>query len=121
MLVWMQWIDKMDKIIVFLIIFLVASSATWFFLFKGKDTKKVSQEGPIIFFGDSLTTGVGAKAGEDFPSVIAKELSLTNVVNAGVSGDTTADALARLKTDVLDKNPSLVIVFLGGNCKKNIG
>jgi len=37
------------------------------------------------------------------------------VINAGVPGDTTASALARLQTDVLDKNPSLVMVLLGGN------
>ena len=37
------------------------------------------------------------------------------VINAGRRGDTTAQALERLSDDVLDKNPRLVIIFLGGN------
>jgi len=77
--------------------------------------EKTKKEGPIIFFGNSLTAGVGAGEGEDFPSLVAKELNLSNVINAGVSGDTTETALARLEADVLDKNPSLVVVELSGN------
>lgn len=87
----------------------------WFFFLKGEPTEKVIKSGPIIFFGNSLTTGVGAGEGEDFPSLVTKQLNLKNVINAGVSGDTTATALSRLKTDVLDKEPSLVIVELSGN------
>ena len=87
----------------------------WFFFLKGEPTEKVIKSGPIIFFGNSLTTGVGAGEGEDFPSLVTKQLNLKNVINAGVSGDTTATALSRLKPDVLDKEPSLVIVELSGN------
>jgi acyl-CoA thioesterase-1 len=38
-----------------------------------------------------------------------------NIRNEGVSGDTTRDALDRLQRDVLRRDPSVVIVFLGGN------
>lgn len=68
----------------------------------------------IVCFGDSLTEGVGAGTGEDYPSVLSKEIGIP-VVNAGQRGDTTDQALARLSDAVLSKNPRLVIVFLGGN------
>lgn len=68
----------------------------------------------IICFGDSLTAGYGAKPGEDYPSVLAR-LSGQPVINAGISGNTTRQALDRLQTDVLDKDPKLVIVQFGGN------
>jgi len=68
----------------------------------------------IICFGDSLTEGVGAGTGEDYPSMLSKEIGIP-VINAGQRGDTTDEALARLSDTVLSKNPRLVIVFLGGN------
>jgi lysophospholipase L1-like esterase len=68
----------------------------------------------IICFGDSLTEGVGAGPGEDYPSALSR-LIAAPVVNAGHRGDTTAAALNRLARDVLDKNPRLVIVLLGAN------
>ncbi len=68
----------------------------------------------IICFGDSLTEGVGASAGEDYPAQLSRQLRLP-VINSGRRGDTTADALERLPRDVVGKNPRLVIVLLGGN------
>ncbi len=68
----------------------------------------------IIAFGDSLTAGYGAGPGEDYPSRMAAILNRP-VVNAGVSGDTTDMALARIDTDVLARDPRIVIVGLGGN------
>lgn len=68
----------------------------------------------IICFGDSLTEGVGAGSGEDYPSVLARQLPRP-VVNAGRRGDTSADGLSRLDRAVLERNPRLVIVLFGGN------
>lgn len=68
----------------------------------------------IIAFGDSLTAGYGASAGEDYPSRLSILIGST-VINAGVSGDTTDEALARIDTDVLARSPRIVIVGLGGN------
>jgi acyl-CoA thioesterase-1 len=68
----------------------------------------------VIAFGDSLTAGYGAAAGEDYPSRLTQLAGLT-VVNAGVSGDTTESALARLDDDVLARHPRIVIIGLGGN------
>jgi len=68
----------------------------------------------IICFGDSLTEGVGAGSGQDYPTVLSRHLA-SPVVNAGVRGDTTAQALERISEAVLSKNPRLVVIFLGGN------
>ena len=68
----------------------------------------------IVCFGDSLTFGTGAHAGEDYPSQLA-ELIGREVVNAGVPGDTTADGLRRLEEDVLGHDPMIVLITLGGN------
>jgi len=68
----------------------------------------------IVCFGDSLTEGFGANAGEDYPSVLSRQLGFP-IVNAGHRGDTTAQALERLSDSVLSRNPRLVIVLLGGN------
>jgi acyl-CoA thioesterase-1 len=68
----------------------------------------------IIAFGDSLTAGYGASPGEDFPSRLSSLIGAT-VLNAGVSGDTTDAALARLDADVLARDPRIVIIGLGGN------
>ncbi|MDE1921496.1 MAG: arylesterase [Candidatus Omnitrophica bacterium] len=68
----------------------------------------------VVCFGDSLTAGYGATAGHAYPSLLAQKISLP-VINAGVSGNTTADALARLDRDVLSHNPKMVIITLGAN------
>lgn len=68
----------------------------------------------IICFGDSLTEGVGAGTGKSYPSLLSEGLQ-RQVINAGRRGDTTAAGLARLRGDVLEKDPRLVIVLFGGN------
>ncbi len=72
----------------------------------------------IVCFGDSLTYGIGASKGMDYPSRLAKITGI-EVINSGVSGDTTASALARLAEDVLAYEPDVVLITLGGNDLKN--
>ncbi len=67
----------------------------------------------IVVLGDSMAAGVGSGPGEAYPDLLAARLR-TEVVNAGVSGNTTADGLARIG-DVLAEDPWMVIVELGGN------
>ena len=75
----------------------------------------------IVAFGDSLYAGYGLKPGESWPSGIEQALWArginAKVVNAGVSGDTTAAARARLAfvLDAQTRKPDLVAVGLGGN------
>lgn len=73
-----------------------------------------SQGTTIVCFGDSLTAGFGAEAGKDYPSFLRKMVDLP-VINAGAKGDTTTTALARLNRDVMQQNPRIVIITLGGN------
>ena len=72
----------------------------------------------ILVLGDSLTAGYGLAPEEAFPVQLEKALQAAGhdvaVINAGVSGDTTAGGLARLDWALADE-PQLVIVELGGN------
>ena len=68
----------------------------------------------ILFLGDSITAGYGLEQEQAYPYLLSQKLNLP-VINVGVSGDKTSDALARLPEDVLTKNPWMVIVALGGN------
>lgn len=67
----------------------------------------------IVCLGDSITAGVGSGPGEAYPDLLAARLG-TEVLNAGESGDTAAQGLARLD-GVLAEDPWMVIVELGGN------
>lgn len=74
----------------------------------------LQQDATILSFGDSLTSGVGVERAKSYPSVLA-ELTGMHVVNAGKSGEVTADGLRRLP-DMLDEtNPSVLILLEGGN------
>jgi acyl-CoA thioesterase-1 len=73
----------------------------------------------IIFLGDSLTAGLGLDIQDSFPSLIQARLEREgyqfDVVNAGVSGDTSAGGLRRLEWALTDGNPRILVVALGGN------
>jgi acyl-CoA thioesterase-1 len=80
----------------------------------GPDVPNLDSPGKaIVVLGDSIASGAGSGPGEAYPELLAARLG-TEVVNAGVSGSTTADGLARID-EVLAENPWLVIVELGGN------
>ena len=71
-----------------------------------------------MVLGDSLVAGHGLPQGEAFPDIPEAELAGAGhdveVLNAGVSGDTTAGGLARLDWS-LAENPDALIIVLGGN------
>lgn len=67
----------------------------------------------IVCLGDSIAAGAGASQGHGFVDLLAARLG-REVLNDGVSGDTTAGGLARLP-EVLAQDPWLVVVELGGN------
>ena len=72
----------------------------------------------ILAFGDSLTAGYGLSEKDSFPAqlqtALRKEGFKVDVLNGGVSGDTTTSGRARLEWALIDK-PHLVIVELGAN------
>ena len=67
----------------------------------------------VLALGDSLTYGYGAAPTAAYPVQLAG-LTGWKVINGGVSGDTTADALARLP-ELMGQHPKLVIISIGGN------
>ena len=75
--------------------------------------------GPVvIFLGDSLTAGLGLDEEQAYPARVAAKLAAqgktVKVINAGVSGDTTAGGLARIDW-LLRQHPDILVVGLGGN------
>jgi acyl-CoA thioesterase I len=72
----------------------------------------------IVVLGDSLTAGLGIGQEEAYPALLQQRLDQAHlnfeVVNAGVSGDTSAGGLSRLDW-ALEGNVKVLIVALGGN------
>ena len=68
----------------------------------------------VLALGDSITFGTGATPEASYPAVLAR-LTGWEVVNAGVPGDTSAGALARLPALLQEHAPRLVLVSIGGN------
>jgi len=72
----------------------------------------------ILFLGDSLTAGYLLNAESAYPALIEKQLKTegyqVQIVNGGVSGDTTSGGLRRLEW-MLKSQPDFVVVALGSN------
>ena len=72
----------------------------------------------IVAFGDSLTAGLGVAADEAYPAELQRRLDALGlryrVINAGVSGETTAGGLRRVPW-ILRSKPEIVILELGAN------
>lgn len=68
----------------------------------------------VLALGDSLTAPHGVKPGEDWPTLLGQKTGWV-VINAGVSGNTSAQALERLPALLDEHQPQLVLVSLGGN------
>jgi acyl-CoA thioesterase-1 len=86
---------------------------------KVAEPRPVSAERPsIVAFGDSLTAGLGVPPDQSYPARLQRTLDAAGyayrVVNAGVSGDTTAGGSRRVSW-ILKNKPTIVILELGGN------
>jgi len=72
----------------------------------------------LVILGDSLTEGLGVTKDAAFPALLEKKLADAGkpwvVVNAGVSGSTTASGVSRMKW-VFKSKPQVVLLFLGAN------
>ena len=73
----------------------------------------------ILVVGDSLSAGYGLSSGEGWVDLLTKKLArekiAAQVINASISGDTTAGGLARLPALLVKHKPTLVVIELGGN------
>lgn len=72
----------------------------------------------IVAFGDSLTSGPGLKPEETYPALLQERVTKENfhyrVINAGVSGDTSTEALARFDSALVPRT-EIVILAIGAN------
>lgn len=75
---------------------------------------KLSSDGVILAFGDSLTAGNGTSLENSYPSVLS-QISGHKVINAGISGETTEQGATRFAQVLEETHPQLVILMEGGN------
>ena len=91
---------------------LVLLGLCWFVGLGAAETKT------MVFFGDSITAGNGLDPDEAYPALIQKKITDAGlpwrVVNAGLSGETTAGGLRRLDW-ILRQRVDLFVIELGGN------
>ena len=73
----------------------------------------ISRGSTVLALGDSLTYGYGAPPEAAYPRKLS-ELTGWQLVNGGVSGDTSQQALARLPA-LMKQSPKLVLLGIGGN------
>jgi acyl-CoA thioesterase-1 len=75
-------------------------------------------KGVVLFFGNSLTAGYGVEPGQAFPALVGHRIDSLNlpykVVNAGLSGETTAGGRSRIGW-VLRQPVAVFVLELGGN------
>lgn len=99
--------------VIFACVYAAAIAAVW-----PSGAQASERETVIVAFGDSLVAGYQLAPGDSFPAkleaALRQEGTNVKVINAGVSGDTTADALARLDWALPDEADA-VIVELGAN------
>ena len=92
-----------------------------FFIISGIGTPSHAEEKPyhIVILGDSLSAGMGVEPEQAYPSLIQARFKKTGrgyirIINASISGSTTAGALSRLKW-FLRAKPDMLILALGAN------
>jgi acyl-CoA thioesterase-1 len=75
--------------------------------------------GNVMVFGDSLSAAYGLSPSQGWPALLARRLERSapswQVVNASVSGETTAGGLRRLPEDLKRHKPRVVVIALGAN------
>ena len=82
-------------------------------------TASAHADAPILVFGDSISAGYGIDVGKGWVALLQAKLVHEGygyrVINASVSGETTAGGLARLPRALALHRPAVVILELGGN------
>jgi acyl-CoA thioesterase-1 len=99
--------------------YLIAAVVLFFFGCSSTDNE-LEKEAKIVCFGNSLTEGYGAgtensptDTNKSYPHYLAEKVNVP-VINLGVSGETTADAVKRIN-EVLSHNPMVVFIEFGAN------
>ncbi|MEM9384191.1 MAG: arylesterase [Pseudomonadota bacterium] len=88
-------------------------------VFAAQAERDASPAPTVLLFGDSLTAGYGLAPGEGWADLLARELDRRTpawrVVNASVSGETTAGGRTRLARALEKHRPRVLVLELGGN------
>lgn len=92
------------------ILFFLLSACGW----ESATLSPLPASAPVLAFGDILTAGFGANAGQSYPDALASSATL-NIVNAGISGELSSEGLQRLPELLRQHSPQLVILCHGGN------
>jgi acyl-CoA thioesterase I len=75
--------------------------------------------GTLLVFGDSLSAGYGVEAGQSWVDLLAQRMEEKKlpyqIVNASISGDTSAGGLSRIKTELKRYQPDILLLELGAN------
>lgn len=83
-----------------------------------KTTPKANQQPVVLFFGNSLSAGLGVEPEEAFPALVGEKIKAAGlnyqVVNAGLSGETSAGGKSRIGW-VLRQPVAVFVLELGGN------
>jgi len=94
----------------------------YFILFIGLlyvNASHAQEQKTILFFGNSLTAGMGVQPQQAFPALIDEKLSQAGynykVINAGLSGETTAGGVTRIDWILKNNNIDIFILELGAN------
>ncbi|MFG6115753.1 GDSL-type esterase/lipase family protein [Halobacillus sp. MO56] len=69
----------------------------------------------LVCFGDSITARKEGRATPMLTTKLAEQVDGFEVINAGVSGNNTIDAISRIENDVIKHDPDLVTVLFGAN------
>ena len=82
-------------------------------------TGAIAKSSQILVVGDSISAGYGLSSGEGWVDLLTKKLGKekipAQVINASISGDTTAGGLSRLPALLAKHKPTHVVIELGGN------
>ena len=98
----------------YLLILLTIIALIIFFKKETPEVIKLNPTDKILAFGDSITYGYGEGSNESYPYLLSRATN-TEVVNAGVNGDTSSDGLRRLPALLEDSSIKLILLCFGGN------
>ncbi|MGQ4005156.1 arylesterase [Francisellaceae bacterium CB300] len=100
-----------------ILIIIIVVTCSYFYFKNGVNDWEIINTKPtgqtIVAFGDSLTAGYGVGKNDNYPSQLSLLINQP-IINMGISGETTAQALARID-NVIAKDPKVVLITLGGN------